>query len=294
MYRDPFDKKIAISAHFHDGYSLRNVIAFLRQTCTTVNMVFTPENIYIKEEDTSSTILVDCEIRMEDITDYKYDVHDEDGNLIPMIFCGFNTMDMQKATKGAGKKDGVKMFIREGDPNIYIELLHTSMETGNSMGLKFVPIMVREPIPFNTIPYESQHPNARPPIAQFSKFCSEIHSMKCTKVTVIAFENGILIQGYENKFVRSVQSFGTVPNSAKINKGNFHSANKPRLNIRFPEEKSRITIETLIIKTMAKFNNLCPTGVIKIYVEENKPLKIVSGIGCYGSITLYVKELTEE
>jgi hypothetical protein len=237
-------------AHFHDGYSLRNIFAFLRQTCSEVNMIFTPENIFIKEEDNSETILVDCQIRMDDLTNYHYEVYDDEGNFIPMVCCGFNTSDMQKATKTVGKKDGIKMYIRrEENPNIYIDILHAGSESGDAMGLKFVPILEREPMPYSEITYESKYPNARPPISQFSKFCAEISSLKCTTINVIGFEEGVLIQGFESNIIKNVQTFGDVPisNSNKMTNSNSISSTKPRLNIKFPEEVARICISTLVI-----------------------------------------------
>jgi len=45
---------------------------------------------------------------------------------------------------------------------------------------------------------------------------------------------------------------------------------------------------------MTKFNNLLPTGVIKFHLEEGNPFKIVSPIGCYGKLTLYIRDIRKE
>lgn len=286
-----------ILAHFHDGYSLRNVFQFLRNTCRCVHLVFDPEGITIEEENAQGSILVRCRIRADDLTNYQYN---QDPEKVPSFFCAFNAAEMQKATKAVAKKDGLKLYVKGGsNPNIYIEVLNVGSGS-NGDGLKMIPLIENNKGGFYDIKYERKRANAKPPINQFSKFCADIASLKCTKVHFIAFEHGVLIQGLETNEIKTIKRFGDVnipslPSSSRnFRNGTGISGNKPRLNIHYPDEVGRITIAASAIRLMSKFNNLCPTGIIKIFIEKENPLKIISNIGCYGTLTLYIKHFKED
>jgi hypothetical protein len=280
-----------ILAHFHDGYSLRNVFQFLRNTCRCVHMLFGEDSIVIKEENAKGSIFAECEIRVDDLTDYIFNCPVE-----PLV-CSFDAIEMQKATKAVGKKDGIKLYVKGGNnPSIYIEVLNVGSGSFGD-GLKLVPLIDSKPAVFTDMEYKRKKANARPPINQFSKFCADIASHKCTSINIIGFETGILIQGMESNIPKTIKRFGNINLPALPNMNGRYimdgDTSKPQLNIHYPDEVARITIDTHPIQAMGKFNNLCPTGIIKIFLEEDKPLKIISNIGCYGTLTLYIKAAEE-
>jgi hypothetical protein len=256
-------------------------------------MEFNADRITIKEMNAEASIFAHCDIRADDLTDYQYNL---DTTQYPSFFCSFDAIEMQKATKAVGKKDGIKIYVKGGtNANIFIEVLNAGSGSVGD-GLKLVSLIDTTPRPIDSIDYTRTKANARPPINQFSKFCADIASLKCTSINIIAFETGVLIQGLESNIPKTIKRFENIDvpslpsigNRYIIENSNVYS--KPQLNIHYPNEVARITIDTQPIQAMGKFNNLCPTGIIKIFVEEGKPLKIISNIGCYGSLTLHIKE----
>jgi len=306
MHRPSPDEPIVV-AHFPDGYSFRNVLGFFRQTCTRANFIFTPEGITIKEADATDTILAHAEIYADDLTEYRYNAYDEKGELIEALACGFTTLEMQKSTKMVGKKDAIKLYTKkEENPNIYIQVMHAGSKSDSNLGLRIVPILEVDIHDYKDIKYEKRTPNARAASTEFAKICADFSSLKCTYTDVIGFSDGIMFQGIESGTVKSVETYGKVTNIRPIfsssnryaisngKSGSAGSGSKPKLNVSMPGEVSRVRINSKTIRAMTKFNNLSPTGVIKFHLEEGNPFKIVSPIGCYGKLTLYIRDIRKE
>jgi len=303
MHRTTPEDPPLIVAYFTDGYSFRNVLGFFRQTCTRANLIFTPDGISIKEADPSDTILADCKIKTDDLTEYQYNAYNDDGELIEALACGFVTLEMQKATKMVGKKDAIKLYTKkEENPKIYIQVIHAGSKSDNGLGLRIVSILEVDINDYTDIKYERKSPNARAASTEFAKICADFSSLKCTFTNVIGFEEGIMFQGVESGTVRGVETYGKIhdmrPLMATSNKYSFGGKNttssKPKLNIAMPGEICRVRVNGKTIRAMTKFNNLSPTGVIKFFLEEGNPLKIVSPIGCYGKLILYIKDMKLE
>jgi len=302
MYRGSESKDLPVAAAtFPDGYSVRNVLCFFRQTCTQANIIFEPERITIKEADTSRTILADCQINTLDLTEYQYNAFDEDGELIPAVFCGFNTLEMQKATRMVGKKDSIKLYTkREKNPKLYIQVIHSSSKSDNSLGLRIVDIIDVDMADYADIHYKRRLPNSRAASTDFAKICGDFSTLKCNYINVIVFDEGIMFQGIEGGAVRSVETYGKIQDKSKIAftateyEPHPEGSQKPRLVVTQPGEICRIRISSKTIRAMTKFNNLSPTGVIKFFMEKDMPLMILSPIGCYGKLTLYINDSDPE
>lgn len=285
--------KMLISAYFNDGYSLRNMLGFYRQTCPRSNIVFTPKQIIIKEEDANSTILADCTIETDELTEYDYNVVDSEGKQLGAMACGFMTLDMQKATKMVGKKDAIRLYtMSEKHPKIYIQVIHSSSKSDSNVGLRIVPIIDVPYEPFEDIEYERDVPNARTTSSDYAKICGDFSTQKCTVTSVIGYPNGIVLKGYESDIMKCLESYGTVPKMDKlISTTPSPSSELDENDDEEPVEVNRVNINAKIIRAMTKFNNLSPAGVIKFFMEEDMPLKIVSHVGSYGKLVLYIKNM---
>lgn len=296
------DDKPIIVATFTDGYSARNVLGFFRQACTRANIIFEPDQITIKEADATFTILADCRIDTDDLTEYQYNAYDSNGEPIPAVACGFETLEMQKATKMVGKKDAIKLYTKKEDnPKLYIQVIHAGSKSDNNLGLRIVNILDVDVTEYSDIEYKRRAPNSRAASTEFAKICADFSSLKCTYTNVIGFEEGIMFQGIESETVKSVETYGKIPDRRMIASSigydtsrSAEGSQKPKLKITQPGEICRIRINSKTIRAMTKFNNLSPTGVIKFFMEDEMPLKIVSPIGCYGKLTLYINDTEPE
>jgi hypothetical protein len=291
-----------IEADFHDGYSLRNMLVLIRQTTPRANLIFTKDGITIKETDASDSILTHCEIYGDELLNYQYNVYDDNGDLVEALALGFQTTDMQKATKIVGKKNGIKLYVKKVEnPSICVQRIlspSSSTSDGNLGGLRIVNILPVDIQEFEEIKYTRDRPNVKPTSTEFAKICQDFASYKCTHTDIISFDNGLILQGFESSTMKSVEPLGRVPDIKHYQSshqiGYSGDKSKPKLNVITKDEICRIRVHSKIIRAMAKFNNLSPSGIIKLYLEKDNPFKIVSAIGTYGKLTLYIRDMPKE
>lgn len=55
------------------------------------------------------------------------------------------------------------------------------------------------------------------------------------------------------------------------------------------DESVKVKIKMYTIKSLAKLNNLSTMGIIKMYMENSNPLKLVCKIGTYGTLRIYIE-----
>lgn len=282
-----------VTACFTEAYSFRNCVDYLRHACTTGNLIFTPKNISFSRSDANGTVLSQLEIRISDITKYKYDACDENEQVLEEFAVGFNVSELAKATKSVGKKDGMYLYIPSGSNNIHIQTIGTSKGGGRS-SVSYVPTLpdVQETI-YDPIEYirSEDEPNVRIPASDFARTCNSMATNKCQYVRIIGYPEGIIFKGMmAGHTVSQIDRYGICET-----RDTPPASNTSRIKVITPsEEIAVINVRTVpLIKAMAKFSNLTSSGIIKIYIEKDKPLKIISCVGNYGKLTVYLRNAIE-
>lgn len=300
-------------ASFTEAYSFRNLIALLRQKVKEANFIFSPTKIEITRADNSKTTLFEIEIKGSELKIYEYNAYDDEtGDLLPCIAVGFNTGEMVKATKHIKKKDGLNIYMKAGDNNIYIQPTGTNTKDGMRSGFGVVPAIDVEIIDYEKRHYErsEDNPNAKILASDFSAMCATMMTVKAVSVAATGYVNGIMFKGIlADKSISRVDRFGQCDNVAKtpISISNLTeitqklklddiSTTRPKgkslkLVVKSREDLCTVHIPANTIKALSKINNVSlPSAMVKVYSEEGKALKLSAPIGTYGNIKVYLRD----
>src|SRR3972149_5976470 len=103
-----------------DGYSFRNLIDYLRYTNTDGTFIFSKKRILFDEFDGDSTVFKHLVIKTCNLSKYIYNYKKEN------YYCSVQLSELQSSTRKIGKKDGVRLYQKYNDINLYIQILSTN------------------------------------------------------------------------------------------------------------------------------------------------------------------------
>lgn len=293
------DPASTVRAEFSDGYSLRNLVEYLRLTNYHGTFKFTSDQITYDQMDGKESILNCVTIDTHELTDYN--IQSSTGEVCMRV----SLPEMRQRTKNIGKKDRAVISKLAYDNNMYLEVYsQNSASTGDRPNVYIINTIKAETKIYKRPEYnvERKKPNCAVYQGDFAKFCSSFISIKCNYVTAHGFETGILFRGMSPTHeIIGVKEFGkcdeTQINNTIVNQESVDHTNiikpgtkPPRLQIYEHVELESIKIPIDIIKGLAKLNNLSATGNIKMFFEYNKPLGLICSIGTYGDISVFLCE----
>jgi len=256
-----------------DGYSFRNLIEYLKITNSTGNLVFKQNGIYYQQSNSDGTILNNFYIRAEDLPTYKY-YSESDINV------GVSLTNLRLITKPIGRKDSIKMYMKNNDEKGYLYLHINSVKSGDRENVSFIQPEHVENIDYIIEGYTRQvgDPNLSIQSQQFTKIFSTINSLKCVTCSIKVFDNGMMFEGMKSNGTSGhIERYG----ECGQRDGNFTVHDKKIIG--------EITIGSAVTKALTKLGNLSHNDSIKLYMEEDLPLKIVTNIGSYGKLTIYIR-----
>lgn len=276
-------------AEFSDGYSFRNLIDYLKGTNVQGNFCFSKSMIYYTQTNTSNTLMNCLCINTSDLTCYEYN------SKLDTEVIGINLATLKLITKSITPKDGLILYRRQSDPHLFVQIANGSglaiRETVNTI----LPIVIEstqyDPDDDNT---ETDVPNCTVASSLFSKSLSSLTAMKCNSVTVRGFPKGVILEGMISGGV-----LGKSEKFGKCDSVDYQPISKPtslpRLIIRTPDE-IRIKITAITAKSLAKLGSLQAQskGVVKFYIEKEKPIKMMTRIGVYGVLWVYLRDSEPE
>lgn len=305
------DSPPCLFAEFSDGYSLRNLIEYLKNTNVAGNFVFTPEDITYSRSDAANTILNEIYIHKSDLSYYVYNAPAAE------VVVGVTISNLRKITKPIGKKDSVRMYMLAGDPLLYIQIVSTNTKALSRNNANFVrPQANIERLVYDVTGYTrtEDNPNCTIPITDFCRMCTAMNSISCSYVTIRGLARGAIFEAMTDGSISGrIDKFGIIDEHKTVAPSpidlsvidsvmsNLHpdkikasNVKTPRLLIQAPidESETRIRVRISTIKALSKINNLSPpTGHIKLYIEPDLPLKLVCKIGTYGKLTIYLRDI---
>jgi len=276
-------KETLLRADINDGYSFRNLIAYLKSTNLNGNFVFSKDGITYTQKDATNTIVNVVEINKSKLTHYEYNA------TTPTYAIGTILSDLTKITKNIGKKDAVRLYMFKDESVFYIRTMPSvPKETARNNTAFFKPQIINSP-PIDGLPAFSRgenDPNVTIPAVEFCKVCANICSMGCSAVTVRGFDKGAIFEGsLEGNTSGCIEHFGITKNAASDSKLVVKDGGS--------ETCGHIKLKILPIKAFSKLNNMTSTGgIIRIYMQKNiECLKINANIGAYGSLTVYLRNV---
>lgn len=258
-------------AEFHDGYSFRNLIEYIRGT-TTENGVFRfSKDKIIYEKSTSDYLMVNkCIIFTDELTKYSYDYSE------PEYSISVDLTSLKSVTRSVSKKDSLRLVVREDEEDkmwVYV-VSNTQRLASNQPGspVSIEKILKRDEYEIKDV-YDLV-PDVKTPTPHFSKTCTAMHTIKSNYVVIRCFDGNAVAEGKKDGGITTrVEPLGN-----DILKTNI-------------EEKCSFNIKISLIKIMAKFGSLCSNGIVKIYfpTETSHPLKMSCNIGSYGRVIIYIR-----
>lgn len=278
------DDPLLFLAEFSDGYSFRNLIDYLKGTNTQGNFCFGKDVIYYAQTNASNTLMNCLCINTSDLTCYEYN------SSLDAEVIGVNLATLKLITKSITPKDGLKLYKRQKDPHLFVQILNGSgLATRESVNM-ILPIAIEstqyDPDDENS---DTDQPNCTIASFPFSKSLAALTAMKCSSVTIRGFPKGIILEGMmPGGVLGKAEKFGKCDS---IDVSIPKNSNLPRLVIRSPDE-IRIKISAITAKSLAKLGALQAQskGVVKFYVEKDKPIKVMTRIGVYGVLWVYLRD----
>jgi hypothetical protein len=260
--------KPTIVAEFCDGYSLRNLIEYLKGANTSGDFKFSAKRIEYYKSDNDGAILNKAVIFTSELTNYVYNSPDKE------TIVSVSLAQLRSITKSIGKKDSVRLYMLHGENILYIQIInHTQKFTSGNGGANIVRLQPEGKLDeyvIDDVFNPENFPNYRIPTLHFSKICIAMQSNRSNYVYIHGFPSGVLFEGMQDgDIITRVDPYGDVDPKSEI---------------------SRTSIRINVIKNLAKFNNLSPNGIVKIYFSPEGLIQLICNIGTYGRIRVYLKE----
>ena len=292
------DENASFFATFIDGSSFRYLIEYLRLVSLEGTLVFTKDHIIYQREDDDKTILNNVKLRTYELTDYEFSSQNSE------ITATINLSDLRNKTRTVGKKEQMDIYRHSKEPsNFYIQVRSQEKSSGDNPVFYCMP-MRSESVKIYELPEYSRgknNPNCTIYQSDFSKLCKALVANKCNYVEFIGYEKGIIIKGFssDNKIIM-VKEYGKCKSSASSKTSTAKSINNTidnsryqgpslKLNIKDANEIERFKIPITNIKALSKINGFAANSTIKIYIQENCPMKISTPIGSYGELTILLR-----
>ena len=302
--------------HIMDGYSFRNTIGIIKCEIDYAAMLVSENSVEISFLNNSKCAVYKIVLNPKEFSRYIYNIRDENNKLIEEYPIAFETNEMFNSTKTIGRHDGIRLYWLAGDNKINVQPIKSSTKDPGRVGALFVKILTMENKRFDLGTY-TKEPNIRIQAKDFADMCSQANSSKCISIKVVGHVSGATFSGIRanqtEAFVNKFQSQSFVPSTKEVSSDmdkidnllqniSFNTPNvitnnggdlKPQaitLNIVNTEDLLTVRMPISTVKALSKIHNISQKGnMLKFTFLENKPLKIESAIGTYGTFTMCIK-----
>jgi hypothetical protein len=299
---------IAALAYIVDGYSFRNMLGIVKHEIETTTMVLSKHAIEISFQNISKSAVHCITLNPSEFTTYEYNMRDQNGDEIPEYPIAFDTKEFFNTTKGIGRRDGIRIYLFQGDTKLNIQQIKAGAKDPGRTGALFVKIITMEHRRYE-IPTYPQEPNIKVSAKDFADICGQLPGLTCSHLQIIGRESGVTFKGLRpNKSVASLNNFSSAKQkqqtpAASMSSNqyldavldtvqNSHSDKRSNVNLSIinPDEILSVCISKKTVKALSKIHNISPIGtLLKFTFVEGKPTKIESPIGIYGTYTICIR-----
>lgn len=301
------DPATSFKATFGDAYTFRNLIEFIFTVSRAGTFIFTNEYIHFVQSE-AERILIDVVFSISDLIEYEYDSNSRE----TLVHIDIETM--RSITRDIQKKDSLTIQKLPNDVNIFLEINGNSSGSDNQGNIGHM-----QPLRITNIPvYEIDNysrpettPNCTSLAYVFSKACTSLQHVGDQDIEIRGYHKGITFAAtVHDSTAGKVYRFGTVTddemsdavNSSSIS--TYHTGNNSIIKIIDDFDSKAIHIDgndknkggvpvlhitSNILKSLAKINSLTSNGPIKIFVEKDLPMKLISYVGNYAIVRVYVR-----
>lgn len=280
-----------------DGFSFRSTIGCVAKETSQMTLIFKPDSLTISAKNVKETAIheVDINCRCNSIQ-YIYNCRDMNGQLLKEYPLFQESDKICGALKDIVKKDSLVIYQFEGSPpSIRKFIPGIDLNTPDATFLT--------PIQSEFVKYELPHIYSSEPTAVISndelwRLCKRFSANTCNTLTLTTQSSGIEVRGMRTNGVKTFEKI--IPGPIKQTNNNElllyflgGASGDPIPETIAKEITTSITAET--IKTLTKLHTVGhKEGIVWINLEEDKPLRIIVGIGMdnnklYGRYTLWIK-----
>lgn len=278
-------------AIFNDGTTFKNLIDYIRGMSKIGYFTLTKNKITHVQSDDYNIWINDVTINVSDLPEYEF------SSCYSKIVIGLE-LDRLKEHMKIGKKDGIRLYKLPRDDHIYVQdLISGSTE---NRGVSFLlPVGLGEMKSYSDYKYDDKDEDSPNCVVVANDLCRDFTQMYATK------NNKAIFKGYTNGMTITLDSldgggrfkqYGNINEAPQTNKLPLLTdativvpKEKPKIIICNPDEISTVVVGIELIKLWIKLKNLADTATVRFFFKRNKPMKIVSKIGYFGTLRIYVK-----
>jgi hypothetical protein len=299
------DETARFLAVVSDAFPLRKLFEFLKGFHGKGNLRCSKDRILFEEVSTiggsPNSVFNQLEIETCEFTEYDFAARD------PEILVGIHLGDIYGIMRTIRKRDGVKIFKRPGDNSLYIQIIKHDVPISHQGGnVSVIRPQAVDRCRLNRPTYQNseRNPNFTITSTTFTKICTDISSVRgVEKITIHSYRRWVLL--------KAMRSGGIAGRAERM--GNFDDqirpvspteyqptdlisnpqGGRPRLVLRnSPQtEEFFLTVRRDTIKALSKLNHLSPSSSIKVYLEKGLPFKLVTKVGSYGVLRVYIRSI---
>jgi hypothetical protein len=304
-------------AHIMDGYSFGKLAGIIKSEADYATLVFSPKTIEISFINKSKCGVHKIVLHAQELTQYMYNCLDpETGKPLAEYPIAVGTNDLYNTTKGIGRRDGIRLYLLEGDSKINIQPIKTSTKDPGRAGALFVPICPMEYVRYDVSGNYRNDPNVRVQAKDFADICSQANTLKCSSLEIVGQTSGVVFKGMRpdntmasiNRFVSQTTSMtnsssnSTAPqykdtldnlmSNLKLENISSMAPTGITLDIIKSEDLLTVRVPIATVKALSKIHNISPTGTqLRFWFAEGKPTKIESPIGTYGTYIICLRNV---
>jgi hypothetical protein len=295
-----------------DGYAFRNAIGIIKAETDRATMILSPLSIEISFINTTKKASYKIQFDASDLTRYQYNIRDEDGMLYDEYAIAFETEEFFNTTKGIGRRDGIQLYWITGDNKITVHPVKASTKDPGRSSALFVKILNIEhqrvdiPVGYNN------EPNIKVQSKDFADICTRASTLKCVFLDIVGEHHRVtfkaILPNNTPAAVERINSRVDIPSDSTISRltnidevdrliVNLKKKDNPdvmttgiSLNIMKREDLMTVRSPISTVKALSKIHNISPPGsFLSFFFAENKPIKIISKIGTYGTCTICLR-----
>jgi hypothetical protein len=275
-----------------DAYLIRQIIEMYNSNLTSAPLVYTPQGLYILRGNAGPNMIIFNKIRADTFVDYyinpelanakgygkyfdfkKYDKEYDESNEIFHII-NLNLSDFHSEIKSSvARKEQISITQRtEDNTGVYFKVHGGNRNAEGGLRLSVIPYNHE----MYNIPKFASMPNRNIPISEFSNLCTQIKRVKGTKAVLKAYSKCIILCGDKDSGNSSrLGKWGEIEEGSKTVSSTSTDEGVVDLVVEDDDPTAwEVDIPRQSTSGMAKSNNLCSNGIIRMFCNKDGLAKL--------------------
>jgi len=282
---------------FAYAYSLRELFKLLTCiNCEVGTFVIRQDGILYVNNNGNNRVITTIKMHSEQFVRYEF------SSSTGTILLALNIKMFYSILSKIAKSESFRIYKQGGDNRVYFQVLSDTKSQISDDEVAYINPEPSVEIKDFTAPQYNRSdidPNCVISTGAINNLCKDMKTTDCESMRFYFFPKGLHVAPIKFNKYRAFK-FGQVDESANatpsLNKlpitngmnrvNNVNTITKITVKPRNLVEE--FNLHKTFVYSLSGINNINPRGVVKFYAENNKPLKIVSSIGDYGTLQLFI------